>query len=1017
MAPNIVLVIVQNAALLLVLVIAYEAIPLNSNSRYKYAWQLLAGVIIGGLCIALMLTPWRLDSGIIYDGRAVLLCMAGLFFGAVPALFAALIASWFRLSIGGIGAEAGMAVIWASVLVGLMWRYWRHYRHEVLQSINIGELLLFSIVAQLPILTANLLLPADIAIEVMFSLAWPAFTIFPLSNALLGFLLSQRLQHKLDQKIKLQDEFLFRSQFDVGNIGISIANADMHWLKVNPGLCRMLGYSEEEMLAMTWADVTHPQDLKTDLTQYQRMMAGEIDSYELEKRFIKKNGEVVYCQITVSCKRQAGAVALVIAGYIDVTVAKVAEQKLSASYDELELVLASSGLGYWNWHIPTDKFVVDQRSAEIMRCSLETLLKGGKQLWYSTIEPRDLKSLLHQLDLHLEGRTPHFSCEFRFQRFDGQQRWMRVNGKVTERSDQGAAINICGVHEDITEQKQREHSLQLAASVYKHSTEAMTVTNSKGQVLNINPAFSAITGFREQDVIGQHVSLLKSQHHSAEDYRHIRQELNREKRWQGELWLTCKDGHEIIVWISINTLTDKEEHDQRWVALFSDITEKKNSERLIWQQANYDPLTGLPNRRMFLEQMSSEIRKAHRRSSKLALLFLDLDYFKEVNDTLGHDMGDRLLQQAAKRLKTCVRESDLVARLGGDEFTLLLMDANDSKGIERVAQQILQQLAEPFQLGDENAYISASIGITLFPDDGASEEILLKHADQAMYAAKEQGRNRFNYFTHSMQQQARYRMKLIQELREAVTGNHFEIYYQPITDLNTQQVVKVEALIRWPHAHRGHIPPAEFIPVAEDTGLIIDIGDWVFYQAVQQVVAWRETYGIDIQISINKSPIQFRDEGARFDAWLNYLTQNSVAGGSICIEITEGLLLEANDNVSTKLLRYRDAGVQVSLDDFGTGYSSLAYLKRFDIDYLKIDRSFTNQLDVDENNVTLCEAIIVMAHKLGIKVIAEGVESQQQADILKGMGCDYAQGYFYSHPLPTEQFEQAYLKHNKRLRG
>lgn len=378
-------------------------------------------------------------------------------------------------------------------------------------------------------------------------------------------------------------------------------------------------------------------------------------------------------------------------------------------------------------------------------------------------------------------------------------------------------------------------------------------------------------------------------------------------------------------------------------------------------------------------------------------------------------MGDRLLRDTAVRLRSCVRETDFVARLGGDEFTLLLLNAQSSKDVERVAQQILQRLAEPFQLGEENAYISGSIGITMFPDDGHSEELLLKHADQAMYAAKAQGRNRFNYFTSSMQEQAKYRMKLIQDLRQAVQADSFELYYQPIVNLATNQVEKVEGLLRWSHDERGTVSPAEFIPVAEDTGMILDIGDWVFRQAVDQCAQWQQHYQLEMQISINKSPIQFRDEGARFEQWIDYLKQKSVTGSCICIEITEGLLLEANETISSKLLTYRDVGIQVSLDDFGTGYSSLAYLKRFDIDYLKIDRSFTNQIDVDENNVTLCEAIIVMAHKLGIKVIAEGVENAEQAAILKQMGCDYAQGYFYSRAVTASEFELQYLHRQIRL--
>uniref|UniRef100_A0A7S9J0Q0 EAL domain-containing protein n=1 Tax=Shewanella eurypsychrophilus TaxID=2593656 RepID=A0A7S9J0Q0_9GAMM len=477
-----------------------------------------------------------------------------------------------------------------------------------------------------------------------------------------------------------------------------------------------------------------------------------------------------------------------------------------------------------------------------------------------------------------------------------------------------------------------------------------------------------------------------------------------------ECWLKHKNATEFIVWLTINTIYDRSGEVYRRVALFSDITEKKQAEHIIWKQANYDPLTGLPNRRMLLEYLGTELLKSDRNHQHFALMFLDLDYFKEINDTLGHDVGDLLLVEAAKRLKACIRESDVVARLGGDEFTIVLSAIEDNKGVERVAQNILLRLAEPYNLGNDTAYITASIGITLYPDDASTIENLLKHADQAMYAAKDQGRNRFHYFTPSMQEEARYRMVLIRDLRKAVKQQEFEVYYQPIIDLTNEQVYKAEALIRWHHPERGLVSPAEFIPIAEDTGLIIDIGNWVFEQAAMQSAAWREKFGVEIQISINKSPIQFRDEGDSFENWIIKLQELNLASNGICVEITEGLLLDASMGVSEKLLAYRDAGIQVSLDDFGTGYSSLAYLKKFDIDYLKIDQSFTRNLESDPNDATLCEAIIVMAHKLGMKVIAEGVETKEQQQILSAAGCNYGQGYLFSKPVPYAEFEAKYLK-------
>jgi len=443
-----------------------------------------------------------------------------------------------------------------------------------------------------------------------------------------------------------------------------------------------------------------------------------------------------------------------------------------------------------------------------------------------------------------------------------------------------------------------------------------------------------------------------------------------------------------------------------------DLSERKRVEGLIWKQANFDYLTGLPNRRMCYDRLEQEIKKAHRANLPMALIYLDLDRFKEVNDTLGHNMGDILLKDAAQRLSSCVRETDTVARLGGDEFIIIL---DDSGSVERIAQDILQKLAEPFPLGDEVVYISASIGITLYPEDATGIEELLKNADHAMYAAKNQGRNRFNYFTPVMQKIAETRMQLTSDLRSALTANQFLVHYQPIVELATGAIHKAEALIRWQHPTRGLVSPAEFIPIAEETGMIIGIGDWVFREAARQVVRWRASHHAEFQISVNTSPVQYRNEGINHDAWLDHLQKLGLPGQSITIEITEGLLLDAGTHVTSLLQAFHEAGIQVSIDDFGTGYSSLAYIKKFNIDYIKIDQSFVKNLEPNSDDMAICEAIIVMAHKLGMKVIAEGVETEEQRNLLMAIDCDYAQGYLYSKPVPAAEFE-ALLKRGCAVR-
>jgi diguanylate cyclase (GGDEF)-like protein len=438
---------------------------------------------------------------------------------------------------------------------------------------------------------------------------------------------------------------------------------------------------------------------------------------------------------------------------------------------------------------------------------------------------------------------------------------------------------------------------------------------------------------------------------------------------------------------------------------FRDISQRKEAEELIWKQANFDFLTGLPNRLMLHDRLQEAIKKAQRNNQHVAVLFLDLDRFKEINDTLGHDMGDLLINNTALRLKESVRDSDTIARLGGDEFTIILGDLDDCNKVERIANQILKTISLPYHLHDEVVYISSSIGVTFYPQDGSDVEELLKNADQAMYAAKEKGRNRFEYFTQDMQEQAVIRRQLTNDLRVAQKEQQFELYYQPIIDLSTGEIHKAEALIRWFHPEKGFISPADFITIAEETGIIVDIGDWVFSEACERLKDWRSRLDPELQISINVSPVQFQSTTNSQLDWFAHMEDESLPGQALVVEITEGLLMDASERITDKLLAFRDAGVHVSLDDFGTGYSSLSYLKRFDIDYLKIDQAFVRNLEANSDDHALCEAIIVMAHKLGIKVIAEGVETEQQKTLLTEADCDFGQGYYFSRPLPKEQFE------------
>ena len=547
-------------------------------------------------------------------------------------------------------------------------------------------------------------------------------------------------------------------------------------------------------------------------------------------------------------------------------------------------------------------------------------------------------------------------------------------------------------------------ALQLAAMVYENSSEAILVSDAENRIIDVNPAFEQITGYTAEEVQGRNPSMFQSGRQDKEFYQKLWHALKTAGYWHGELWDKRKDGEIHAKLLTINTIKDSVGKVFRYVALFTDITEQKNTEALIWSQANFDSLTKLPNRHMFHDRLEQQAKQSNRTGRPMALMLIDLDLFKEVNDTHGHDKGDLLLIDAARRISACVRESDTVSRLGGDEFTVLLTELDDTHTVERIVQDINTKLTEPFKLGEYQAFISASIGISLYPNDTEDLDSLLKNADQAMYVAKNAGRNRSSYFTADLQYLAQKRLHLINDLRIALVSNQFRVYYQPIVELATGEIHKAEALIRWQHPLHGMVSPIDFIPLAEDTRLIVPIGDWVFREAVNQVTQWRSTYHESFQISVNKSPVQIhKKEGM---TWPDYLKQQGMSGQSISVEITEGILMNEDASVKESLLRFRDAGIQIAIDDFGTGYSSLAYLNKFDIDYLKIDQSFVRNIGPTSSDQALCEAIIVMAHKLGLKVIAEGVETAAQHDMLFAAGCDFAQGYLYSKPVPPEEFEK-----------
>ncbi len=544
-----------------------------------------------------------------------------------------------------------------------------------------------------------------------------------------------------------------------------------------------------------------------------------------------------------------------------------------------------------------------------------------------------------------------------------------------------------------------EQSEERFRRIVQTAREGIWELDTAARTTFVNPRMADMLGYRIEEMLEQPlVQFMDTEGRSILERNIARRQQGMPER--REFKFIRKDGAELWVHLASNPIFDARGNYRGALALASDITEHRESADLAWHQANFDSLTGLPNRNMFHDRLRHEMRKARREGVFLALLFIDLDQFKQINDSFGHQQGDALLVEATRRIGDCMRASDTLARIGGDEFVAILPGLAHVQDAERVAEDVIAVLQRPFDLSGQQGHISGSIGIALYPSDAADAEELLRHADQAMYAAKNGGRNRYSYFTSDMQAQAQQRVRLAADLRRAVACQEFELYYQPIINLQSGVIERAEALLRWHHPERGLLNPGDFIAGAESSGVLQEIGDWAFRSAADQVQAWQRELGRPFSISINQSPGQLRADN---QSWQGHVTGLALPPRSIVIDVPEDLLNEPNAEALAQLRRLRAMGLQVALDDYGTGHAALSQLKKSEIDYLKIDRSFVSGLTGDDGDLALCEAIIVLAHKLGLEVVAEGVESEAQLGLLREAGCDYAQGYLYARPAPASE--------------
>lgn len=777
-----------------------------------------------------------------------------------------------------------------------------------------------------------------------------------------------------------------------------IYNLDGEALFVNSAFSQVFGWQPAEILGGKIDFV--PEDQKqTSLDTTNQVIAGG-DCIAFETQRYTKDGQLVDVSISSARYSETGdSAGGIIVTLRDITDAKRAQNALRKSETSLARAQEMAHLGNWE---------LDLASGE-MFCSREVYNILGLKTSETAITLRRLLDSVHPDDRgHVEDALTKASdsseplrIEHRLVHSGGEDRVV-LNLAEVEHDNSGYPCRLVGAMQDITERRRSEEQMLLLAQVFETTIEGILVTDAAGIIQMVNPAFAAITGYSIQEAVGQTPRILNSRRQDKLFYDDMWRRLLEDGHWQGEIWNRRKNGEAYPEWLTITSITDLHGRSTHYVGVFHDITEIKRSEEKITFQAYHDALTGLPNRLLFNDRLTMALAHAARTEQGLAVIFLDIDHFKNINDSLGHAVGDMLLQAVAKRLMHWSRKEDTVARIGGDEFIMLLQGTQDPDYAVFVAGRILDSLTEPFLVGEHDLYVSASIGITLYPLDGQDIEALVSNADLAMYRAKEDGRNNYKLFTPAMNARVVERMALEGSLRKALERREFLLHYQPKVDLKSGAMVGVEALVRWRKSDGELVPPDQFIPVAEDTGQIVGLGRWVMETACAQTKQWHSLGFEGFHVAVNLSPRQFRQKNL-VEMVQGILNRSHLPASALELEVTENVVMYSVEEAIDTLRRLAAMGVKLSMDDFGRGYSSLYYLKRFPMHSLKIDRSFVADIATDPDDASIVNTIISMSRSLNLKVIAEGVETREQLDFLRENRCDQIQGYYFSRAVGKDE--------------
>jgi len=690
------------------------------------------------------------------------------------------------------------------------------------------------------------------------------------------------------------------------------------------------------------------------------------------------------------------------------TVIASAHDKVRKEHQRLENVISGTRAGTWYWNVQTGETEFNPRWAEMLGYSLKELSPISIDTWLKLAHPDDLEVSSQVLENYFQGRSDFYQCEVRMKHKEGHWVWVLSRGKLSTWTDHGEPLEMHGTHQDITARKRDEEQLALAASVYKQVHEGILITDDQGIIVDVNDAFSLITGYTKEESLGQPPSLLKSGRHDKQFYHDLWNSILKKGFWCGEIWNKRKNGEIFPELITISSVKSELSGQEHYVALFSDITSLKDHEQQLEHIAHYDTLTGLPNRLLFRDRLRLAMSRATRHEQPLALLFLDLDGFKAVNDTYGHNIGDNLLITLAERISRLLREEDTLARLGGDEFVIILPETSDQDSLITILKRILTSVADIIRVDNLQLRVSASIGVALYPDYGHEDvdaDQLIRQADQAMYQAKLAGKNCFKFFDPEHDRAIRGFNETISSLQTALKANQFELYYQPKVNLKTHEVIGAEGLIRWHHPQDGILAPMAFLPDIEGHTLMVAIGEWTIEQSLIQMQAWNQQ-DITLPVSINIAAIHIQQKN--FMQRLTELLQKypQVDPKNLQLEILETSALENIEQAQTIIQQCNALGITFAIDDFGTGYSTLSYLKYLPAETLKIDQSFIRHINDAEDDRLILQAVVKLAKAFKKKIIAEGLEDLSYADFLLDTGCEEAQGYGIACPMPASEIPE-----------